>query len=220
MISDFDLILRLCLAVVLGGIVGIEREQHEKPAGFRTHILVALGAAMFTLVSRYGFYGTGADPGRIASNVVVGIGFLGAGTIWRHGTAVGGLTTAASLWTVAAIGMAVGTGLYLGATVSTALVVVILHLFSGFGRRVPRHAVGHEALTIVAVDQPGQLGRIGALLGSFRANIEGVEMTERVDGRVRLEFQLRIPPGRDRDQILLAVQAMDGVDHVSWAGTD
>ena len=101
--------LRLLLASVLGGVVGWQRESADKPAGFRTHIIVCLGAALFTLVSAVGFFGSGADPARVASNIVVGIGFLGAGTIWRTGGSVQGLTTAASLWTVAAIGTATST---------------------------------------------------------------------------------------------------------------
>ncbi|MBM3449448.1 MAG: MgtC/SapB family protein [Armatimonadetes bacterium] len=214
MISDHEQILRLLLAVVLGGIVGIERESLEKPAGFRAHILVALGAAMFAIAGV--FWGSPA----IHASVVVVVGFLGAATIWRHGTADGGLTTAASLWTVAAIGMAVGTEFYTSATVATALVIVILHLFSRVGRRVPRRADGHEVLTINAIDQPGLLGRIGATLGHFRANIEGIEMLARVGGRVQIEFKLRIPTGRDRDQILMAAQEMEGIETVSWARSD
>jgi len=101
------MVLRLLLAGVLGGLIGYEREAHGRPAGLRTHILVCLGAAMFTIVSS-AYSGQNADPGRVASQIVTGIGFLGAGTIIRQGSIVRGLTTAASLWTTAAIGMAVG----------------------------------------------------------------------------------------------------------------
>src|SRR5574340_1635893 len=112
MISWEEITVRLLLALLLGGLVGWQREAAVKPAGFRTHILVCVGAALFTLISRFGFFESGADPSRVASNIVVGIGFLGAGTIWRAGGSVQGLTTAASLWTVAAIGMAAGVGFY------------------------------------------------------------------------------------------------------------
>src|SRR3990170_1283422 len=95
--SWWEILLRLILALVLGGLIGLERETVEKPAGLRTHTLVTLGAALFTLISKEGFFGSGADPARIASNIVVGIGFLGAGTIWRSGVNVQGLTTAAIL---------------------------------------------------------------------------------------------------------------------------
>lgn len=101
------MVLRLLLAGALGGLIGYEREAHGRPAGLRTHILVCIGAAMFTIISS-AYSGKNADPGRVASQIVTGIGFLGAGTIIRQGSIVRGLTTAASLWTTAAIGMAVG----------------------------------------------------------------------------------------------------------------
>src|SRR2546430_15958060 len=104
--------VRLLLAMVLGGVIGWQRESADKPAGFRTHILVSVGAALFTLVSAVGFFGPGADPARGASNIVVGVGVLGAGTIWRTGASVQGVTTAASLWTLAANGAAARIGVY------------------------------------------------------------------------------------------------------------
>jgi putative Mg2+ transporter-C (MgtC) family protein len=216
MIDTVEVGIRLLLAIVLGGIVGLEREALEKPAGFRTHILVTLGAATFTLVSRYGFFGTGADPARVASNIVVGIGFIGAGTIWRHGAGVAGLTTAASLWTVAAIGMAAGSGFYAGALLATALVVVVLHLFARVEHHLPRRVVGAGILTMTTVDRPGQLGKIGSILGRHHASIEGVEMSERVDGRVNLQLAVRLPRAADREKVLLAVAEAEGVDQAAW----
>src|SRR5581483_6512405 len=118
---------RLVVAAALGGAIGLERELDEKAAGLRTHILVSLGSAVFTLVSAYGFreFLTGggavvrADPARIAAQIVTGIGFLGAGVIFRQGLTVRGLTTAASLWLVAAVGMAAGAGFWSAAVVAT-----------------------------------------------------------------------------------------------------
>jgi putative Mg2+ transporter-C (MgtC) family protein len=140
--------MRLGLALLLGGLVGYERETRAQPAGLRTHILVAVGSCLFTLVSAYGFAdfthaaGVGdairADVTRIASQVVVGIGFLGGGTILRHGTNIKGLTTAASLWVTAAIGLAVGSGLYVTATVATLIAILSLRVFKTVERRVPR----------------------------------------------------------------------------------
>jgi len=120
------LALRLALALALGALVGLEREYHLQPAGFRTHGLVALGAALFTLISAYAF--PDADPTRIAAQIVTGIGFIGAGTILHHRGSVRGLTTAASLWAVAAIGMTAGAGLAVLALVGTGLVLVALSL--------------------------------------------------------------------------------------------
>ena len=133
--SDWDVLVRILVASALGGIVGIERELRDQPAGFRTHMLVALGACLFTLVGAFGFQGlTGgqrvaannADLTRVASQVVVGIGFLGGGTILRHGATVRGLTTAASLWVTAAVGLAVGMGFFFGATATALLSVIAL----------------------------------------------------------------------------------------------
>lgn len=122
-LTTWELVLRILAAAALGGLVGLEREISDQPAGFRTHILVSLGAALFTLVGAYGvdeFFkdaprGVGFDPTRVAAQVVTGIGFLGAGAIIRQGINVRGLTTAASLWVTAAIGVAVGLGYWTGA---------------------------------------------------------------------------------------------------------
>ncbi len=217
-IQPLEVVARLVLAVVLGGIIGLEREVLEKPAGFRTHILVSLGAASFTLISLYGFFGSGADPARVAANIVVGIGFIGAGTIWRHGTGVGGLTTAASLWTVAAIGTAAGSGFYLVALLCTGLAWTVLYLFPRVERWLPRRGTsGLAVLSVTMLDRPGQLGAVGTLLGKHRANIERVEMESGLDGRVNLQLTLRLPPQVNRENILLAVAALEGVEGVSWS---
>lgn len=123
------MVLRLVLATILGGIIGLERESSHRPAGLRTHILVCLGSALIMLISREAFsgYPSGTwDPGRLAAQVVSGIGFIGAGTIMHEGVTIRGLTTAASLWVVAGIGLAVGSGYYLGALLTTLLVTVVL----------------------------------------------------------------------------------------------
>ncbi len=122
-----EAILRLLLAAVLGAIIGYQREKAGKEAGLRTHILICVGAALFTVASIYGF--AGADPSRIAVGVVTGIGFLGAGVILdRSGGSVVGLTTAATMWSVAGIGLSAGAGLYLISVVATAIVLIALLL--------------------------------------------------------------------------------------------
>jgi len=121
--EEVDMVLRLLMAALAGGIIGYERESADKPAGLRTNLLVCVGAALITIVSVHGF-GITSDPSRVAAGVVVGIGFLGAGTIIRYRGAVLGLTTAATVWSVAAIGLALGAGLYLVGGV-TALVVLL-----------------------------------------------------------------------------------------------
>ena len=126
--TQLDLALRLTVGLVLGAAIGLERELQRQPAGFRTHSLVSLGAALFTVVSAYGFSGDLVDPTRIAAQIVSGIGFIGAGTILQHRGHIRGLTTAASLWSVAAIGTAAGAGLYVVAVVGTVLILVILSI--------------------------------------------------------------------------------------------
>ncbi len=210
----WEIFVRLVLALVLGGLIGLERETVEKPAGLRTHTLVTLGAALFTLISKEGFFGSGADPARIASNIVVGIGFLGAGTIWRSGITVTGLTTAATLWTSAAIGTAAGAGFYLGAVAATALVMIVLIPFKALEKRLPRRGVA--TVELLLVDRPGQLGRIGTVLGAHNVNIENVEMSERLDEHVTISLAVRLPARMSRDEVLVALSDLDGVEQVRW----
>ena len=122
-----QIILRILLAAVLGAIIGYQRERVNKPAGLRTHILICLGAALFTVASIYGFIT--ADQSRVAAGVVSGIGFLGAGAIVRRQEGiVEGLTTAATIWSVAAVGLAAGAGMYLVAVVTTVIILIVLLL--------------------------------------------------------------------------------------------
>lgn len=122
--------LRLLAATILGAVIGLERERRGRPAGLRTLALVSLGSAGFTVVSAFGFLG--GDPGRVASGVVTGIGFLGAGSILREGSGVTGVTTAASIWAVAALGMLVGAGLYILAISMTLLILIVLWVLARF----------------------------------------------------------------------------------------
>ena len=130
----WEAVVRVFIAMLLGSLIGVERERRSQPAGFRTHSVLAVGSALLSIVSIYipSVYGTGVnvDPSRIASQVVSGIGFLGAGAILRMGISVKGLTTAASLWTTAGIGLAVGAGMYVLSVVSTLLLLILLSFMS------------------------------------------------------------------------------------------
>ena len=134
MYNIYSIILRLSLAGILAGIIGLERELHSKEAGIKTHFLVGVGAALVMIVSKYGFYdmlqydNIGLDPSRIAAQVISGVGFLGAGTIILERRVVKGLTTAAGIWTTAGIGIAVGAGLYTIGVFSTFLVLIGLEI--------------------------------------------------------------------------------------------
>jgi len=135
-ISEWELTLRILFALVIGGLIGLEREFGQHSAGFRTHILVCLGSSLIMLLSIYGFSvfvgepNVRTDPARLAAQVISGIGFLGAGTILRNGNSISGLTTAASLWVVAALGLAVGAGFYYGALLTTVLVLISLFVLN------------------------------------------------------------------------------------------
>lgn len=146
---EYEFILRITAAALLGGLIGLEREYRSKEAGFRTHFLVALGSALFMIVSAYGFSDVNMteahrwDVSRIAAQVVSGIGFIGAGTIIFHKSenAVRGLTTAAGVWVVAAIGLACGGGMYVLAIAATVLVLAGLEAFNYFLHKFDKHRV-------------------------------------------------------------------------------
>ena len=165
LVGRYESLLRLMLAAALGGMIGLEREASGKPAGFRTNLLICLGAALIMELSiQIGSAGTRGDPGRIAAQIVSGIGFLGAGTILHFRGNVSGLTTAATLWVVAAIGMAVGARAYLEALGASTLVMLTLMLLG----RVEDHLIPHRPTerTIDLVLQPdaGAVGRVESRL--------------------------------------------------------
>ena len=126
--EEIEIAVRLVLAAAFGAAVGYERRSADKPAGLRTLSLVALGSALFTIISTFGF--ENADQSRVAAQIVTGVGFLGAGTILRSGGSISGLTTAATIWATAAIGMAVGSGLYIASVAGTIIILIILYVFS------------------------------------------------------------------------------------------
>jgi putative Mg2+ transporter-C (MgtC) family protein len=213
-ISEMDIVIRLTVACILGGLIGLERESLERPAGLRTHILVCVGSTLMMLVSIYGFAGLDAapkDPGRIAAQVVSGIGFLGAGTILREGLTVKGLTTAASLWVVAGIGLAIGCGQFFAGFASTALVFLTLVLFGQLERRhwSTKYC---ERIKIVIRDEPGQLGQVGTFFGKHGIGIKNITMHHVHEEKViNLEFVLKIPANADMIQIFAELTQIEGV---------
>src|ERR1041385_1222725 len=202
--SQGELVLRLLLAAALAGALGGERELTEQPAGFRTHILVGLGAALFAIISAYGFQsivGQGpkgavqADVTRIASQIVVGIGFLGGGAILKYGASIRGLTTAASLWVTAAVGTAVGVGALLLGTTATGITLVALVGLRPLRGLLRRFAVGREEFLVQAhpsVDVERLVDAIrtaGAGLLEMRITEEGDERTVHLLVRVPREVR-------------------------------
>jgi len=171
-LADWELVARLMLAAVLGSFIGIERERLAWAAGLRTHMLVCVGACLIMIVSAYGFGSVLGqrvilDPSRVAAQVVSGIGFLGAGTILLRGEIVRGLTTAASLWAVAAVGLAVGGGLYLEATAATVIMLGILTIVKPFEEWL-QHRNKHYEFSVLADRNSISIDVLNQVLG-YRA---------------------------------------------------
>lgn len=209
MLSHQEILIRLVAAAVLGGVVGLERERLDWAAGLRTHMLVSLGACLVMIVSAFGFVdvvhsdGVVLDPSRIAAQVVSGIGFLGAGTIlFLRQRIIKGLTTAASLWAVAAVGLAIGGGLYFAAAVTTAMVVATLAWLKPIERRLFNR---HPSRRIVVVAERGAvaLDQAEAVLVDAQLSIGQITLKRGNDeGKDRMEFMLD-RAGR-RDAVLAA----------------
>src|SRR3954453_14536067 len=195
-----EALLRLSLAAALGGAVGFERELRDREAGLRTHMLVALGSALFTIVSAYGFHEfltsgqsvVRADPTRIAAQIVTGIGFLGAGAIIRQGLSVRGLTTAATLWVVAALGLAAGAGYYSGAVITTAVVLVALWPLRIAAYRILRRFRAEDGRLLVEMQMGTPPGRLVDEIEDAGARITAMEVSQEGDRR-RLELDLALP---------------------------
>jgi putative Mg2+ transporter-C (MgtC) family protein len=213
--------VRLAAAAALGGVIGIERELREREAGFRTHLLVCVGSALFTLVSAYAWtdfeFSTAAgvtfDPTRIAAQIVTGIGFIGAGAIIRHGLTVRGVTTAATLWMVAAIGMACGAGFFWAAGIATAISLVSLGPLRAVSQRIGdrperrRLAVQLEGDASVAPVLAG-LEELGANVGSFSVGAR--------DGGRRLSCMVELPAESMAGDVVQRLGTIEGVSGVEW----
>lgn len=205
----------IALSIVLGGIIGLQRESVNRPAGFRTHILVCLGAAivMYTNLELYEFYPAAVDPGRFGAAVISGIGFLGAGTILKEGSSVKGLTTAASLWSIACIGLVIGSGLYPIAIAATLTVYLTLRLFHRLESRISRSAQEID-LYVTTIDQPGQLGKIGNELGAMDVSVRNIEMYSVGDHMINIRIRVKIPPRIDNILVLDRLSSIEGISKV------
>jgi putative Mg2+ transporter-C (MgtC) family protein len=218
-LDPLHLALRLFLALLLGGLIGFEREKNSSAAGFRTHILVCLGSALIMLLSAYGFPqfaeepNVRMDPARLAAQVISGIGFLGAGTILRNGMSITGLTTAASLWVVAAIGLASGAGFYFAAILTTVMVLISLWTLSAVEKKFFR-TKREYLLRIHAVHTHGVLNAISSLLEQKGAVIQKlvIEEDDRMEvTNLQITLALKIPKGL---KILSAVDDIRQLNHI------
>ena len=218
--SDLIVLQRLLLTSAIAGAIGYERERHGRAAGFRTHILVGIGSCLIMLTGLYLMESLAGrvevDPTRMAAQVVSGIGFLGAGTILRFRASVRGLTTAASLWAVAGVGLAVGAGFTRGALLTGLVVMVVLFGFSRLERAMRRD--WYQTLIIETAASGHDLARIRSLLAEYDIEIRDLDIKEGAQpGQVRLEFQVKLLPDQPRDQIVQQLLGVERTVRAYWA---
>lgn len=206
-----DITLRLLIAMLLGGVIGIEREYRSKEAGFRTHFLVALGSALFCIVSQYGFGFDLKDSSRVAAQVVSGIGFLGAGTIIFQRNVVRGLTTAAGLWVTAAIGLACGSGMFAAAAIATVLIIVGLEVLILFIPHIGRTVV-ELSFSTSSEDNiktvVNELKQVGIRISSYKLR---KQISAQGDKVYRVDLELRVKRHDGQDALIDMVSGYEDV---------
>ena len=214
---------RLAIAALLGGLIGLEREHHGRSAGFRTQMLVAIGAALAMLVSIefakvYGHH-AGAirvDPARVAYGVMTGIGFLGAGAILRYGVGIRGLTTAASLWCTAAVGLAAGFGMIPIALIATGLVLFTLYVLRFVDRLIPVRQYRTLTVHLPAAAADANIDRVRELLHQRHVHIVSVEFTRDVEARLeKITFHVSLLPRGRAESVLLIADDLPDLKHIS-----
>jgi putative Mg2+ transporter-C (MgtC) family protein len=214
--SDLEMMGRLSLAFVLGGMIGLERETHSQAAGLRTHMVVAVGAALIMLISiriTMGVEGKG-DPGRIAAQVVSGIGFLGAGAIIRYGMTIRGLTTAACLWTAAGIGMACGMGFWKGAVGATGLTLVATFVFDIIEKRF-LNGSQYKKFVITSQEGPDLVGRLQSILAKYNILVRQVGLHQDFTAKsVQISFTAATPMNCKLEELMRELDAVPEVEKV------
>ena len=224
-LSWVDVAFRLFAAAALGGAIGLEREVREREAGLRTHLLVSVGAALFTLVSAYGWSdftfsarsGVTFDPTRIAAQIVTGIGFLGAGAIIRQGLSVRGLTTAATLWLAAAIGMASGAGYWEAAVIATVGAIITLWPLRIVAHRAMKYLrPGDEQRLVVGLAGGGGASPVLAALEGLGGRVSQFQLSDTRGGR-ELVATVDFPTRVEASKVAQQLAEIEHVNAVSWA---
>lgn len=192
-LSVEEIALRLVFAMLIGALIGVEREFSHRPAGLRTHMLVALGSCAVMITSQLIFcqyrpYGATADPGRLSAQVIAGVGFLGAGTILREGVIVKGLTTAASIWTVACLGIATGAGYYEVAFIAVFLILITLTFFEWLQHKIFRNRFNRYRFTLRCSNVVPVLEKVNNLINIKDARMNSIQVEDTGDGLCTLAF--------------------------------
>lgn len=224
-ISNSVILIRLLLSVLMGGLIGFEREHNNHPAGFRTHILVCLGSSLIMMLSIYGFSdfigetNVRLDPARLATAVITGIGFLGAGTILFTGKSITGLTTAASLWVVAAMGLTIGAGFYFAAIIVTCLVLITLWMFNKVERRFLQ-STQIRILTIQATATEDILDSVCNRLNDFTIKTQKMTLLEKrlplgEADQIEVQVQIIVPRSLEPDMMISEMRKIGGIHAIS-----
>ncbi|HEX2057177.1 MAG TPA: MgtC/SapB family protein [Actinomycetota bacterium] len=223
-LDEYELVLRIVLAAALGGLIGFERELSDQPAGFRTHMLVSVGAALFTVAGAYGveelFDGTATrvrfDPTRVAAQIVTGIGFLGAGAIIQQGFSVRGLTTAASLWVTAAVGLATGLGYYWGAAITAVFTVAALYLLKRMRTALFSRLKKGEARVAVRMGESLRLSQLVDVLELRGSRVESIKFADDDEGGKQLVAKLTLGPDVSPEEVVATASEVPGVQGIDW----
>ena len=216
MLSEYDIIVRMVVAAILGGMIGLEREMHDQPAGLRTHIILVLGATAAMCISinlsmQFHTAAANGDPERLAAQVISGIGFLGAGAIFRYGAGVKGLTTATSLWTTAIIGLAVGANYFIVALVASLCVLFTLIALDIMEKKYLRTRTT-RTIFVRGSDRPGFVEAVKGVMSNFGISVKSVCLSKNLaSNEIEVESIAKVFFDQDLDDLVSAICKVDGV---------
>ena len=212
----FEVIIRLFVACILGGLIGFEREHNHRPAGFRTHILVCVGAALVMLTSEFVFLrfnntNTNIDPARLGAQVISGIGFLGAGTIIRYGVNVKGLTTAASIWAVGCVGIACGIGFYVGAVIASLTIYLVLIIFKYIENKISQRG-SEEVYYIETKKGMGNISKTSDIFHENEMTIKNIIIEKSISSENEVvKFLIKYSKNTKWEEIIESISSLDGI---------
>lgn len=216
MISEQQIVIRLLTAAILGGLVGIEREMHQQPAGLRTHMILAIGSALamclsIDLAMQFQPLVPNGDPARLAAQVISGIGFLGAGAIFRYGATIKGLTTATSLWTVAIVGLVVGAGHFFSAGMATALLLGTLSVLDHLEKRFLANIIT-RTINIRIQDREGLVEELHQVFADLAFEVKSFSFSKEIQSNeLNIRYIAKVPRQQNTDQVIARLSGLQGI---------